>query len=144
MGFASVSSRGSSAAVRTPARKLAESEHSISVSFGRAAFHELWLSEILGDALRINKEPHTPGGTRESGKKTGAHFSGGSGAREGVGLTCTAQQASGPQAHTPPGKPSSASSQDPVSFPLPQEAPQRKQSSSSVQQRFSPTPPPPH
>lgn len=73
----SPSSRGSSAAGRAPARKLAESEHSISVSFGRAIFYKLWLSAIIGDDLWINKELHTLGETKEARKKTGTHFSGG-------------------------------------------------------------------
>lgn len=66
-----------------PARKLAESEHSISVPFGRATFHKLWLSAVLGDDLWINREPYTPGKTEEAGKKTGTHFSGGFGAEKG-------------------------------------------------------------
>lgn len=83
MGCASLSSRGSSAAGRAPARKLAESEHSISVSFGRATFYKLWLSVIVGDDLWINKEPHTLGETEKAEKKT--HFSGGFGGRRRSG-----------------------------------------------------------
>lgn len=68
MGCASPSSRGSSAAGRAPARKLAESERSISVYFGRATFYKLWLSVIVGDDLWINKEPHILGETEDAGR----------------------------------------------------------------------------
>lgn len=100
MGCASPSSRGSSAAGRAPARKLAASERSISVSFGRATFYKLWLSAIIGDDLWINKEPHTLGETEEAGKKIGSHFSGGFGGAQ-KGWIQSIQQAKH-RSHTAP------------------------------------------
>lgn len=100
MGCASPSSRGSSAAGRAPARKLAESEHSISVPFGRATFYKLWLSAIVGDDLWINKEPHTlRSETEEAGKKWESHFAGGLGGHRRGGSEHTACQTSVPRDH---------------------------------------------